>query len=134
MSPRFQTGPTRAQVKTRASRAEQAVIQRVRRAVAARDGYCRLSYAHAATRRQVAQLFGACVGRSQWSHDNRTHRRSQTRGMPAEARHHRRHSLMLCAYHSAEYDQHRMDIEELTPEGCDGPLKFIRNGTIWEEQ
>src|SRR3990167_6845639 len=115
-------------------RAESKVVQVVRPIVEDRDGYCRLMWFDDATRRQIATIFGSCSGPSQWSHYNATHRRSKTMGQAPEERHDRRHSLMLCAFHSAEYDQNRMAIVKLDEgRGCDGRLRFKRGGDVWDE-
>ena len=133
-------GEPRARSKGRARRQEAALVQVVRPQCVARDGYCRISGAVAQALRMRPMLvswlvatFGACAGASEWSHYNASHRRSKTRGMAPEQRHDRKHSLMLCTAHSGAYDQHRMDIEELTPDGCDGPLRFSCGGAVWEE-
>jgi len=38
--------------------------------------------------------------------------------------------MMLCTRHSQDYDQNRLDIRELTDEGCDGPLRVERDGVV----
>lgn len=95
-------------------------MQAVRPQVVIRDGHCRL----------YGMPFGECRGHSEWSHYNATHRRSKTRGMDPGQRHDRRHSMMLCTRHSQDYDQNRLDIRELTDEGCDGPLRVERDGVV----
>lgn len=122
-------GTTRKTEKGRKERAEAAVVQEVRPQCVARDGHCRASEAA----RKLPDTFGKCDGPSEWSHYNRTHRRSKTMGQPPEQRHQRQHSMQLCRYHSQEYDQNRMDIEEVTERGCDGPLRMERDGVVWEE-
>lgn len=125
----------RKKAKDREDRIEAARIKGQREETVERDGpRCRLLSGDAETQRKLHEMFGLCKGDGQWSHYNRTHRRSKTMGMPIEDRHDRRHALMLCAYHSAEYDENRMDIEELTPEGCDGPLKISRGPLVWIEE
>jgi len=122
-------GTSRKTLKGRKERAEAAVVQEVRPQCVVRDGYCRASEAA----RKLPDTFEPCDGPSEWSHYNRTHRRSKTRGMPPEERHQRKHSMMLCRTHSHAYDQNRMDIEEKTELGCDGPLRMERDGVVWEE-
>ena len=57
--------------------------------------------------------------------------------MDAEDRHTTEGSLMLCARHHrtgiAAYDLNRMRIEALTEKGCDGRLRFKRDGVVFEE-
>lgn len=124
----------RKKQKGREDRLEAKVIKEQRAETVDRDDYCRLHYHDAEMRAKVVAMFGSCKGPSEWSHYNRTHRRSKTVGQPPEERHQRKHSLMLCDYHANQYDENRMDIEELTPDGCDGPLRFSQAGAIWEEQ
>ena len=126
---RFPKGERRQVAKGRDRRRERTVTSRVRPEVVERDGHCRL-LRH---RYDLPRVFGPCEGPSEWSHYNETHRRSKTMGQKPEDRHTRAHSLMLCRFHSQAYDQHRMDIIELTPRGCDGPLRFKRDGWTWEE-
>ena len=64
-------------------------------------------------------------------------KRAKTRGQSPEDRHDSEYSLMLCATHHREgvaaYDLNRMTIEALTENGCNGRLRFTRDGQIWEE-
>lgn len=110
----------------RKQRQEAAIIQAVRAQCVDRDGHCRVMRDGA-----PEQFFGACRGRSEWSHAS-SHRRSKTMGMAPEDRHQRSRSMQLCSAHSAAYDQHRMDIVELSDAGCDGPLRYERDGAVWE--
>jgi hypothetical protein len=119
--------------KGRKKRHERAVVQSVRPEVVARDGYCRLQWHDNETRLMLQRMFGTCQGPSEWSHYNETHRRSKTMGQAPEQRHTTAHSLMLCKYHANEYDQNRMRILERTERGCNGPLRFSRNGNVWQE-
>ena len=119
----------RSRTKGREDRAEGKVIKVVRPQCVTRDGHCRASEAA----RKLPDTFEPCEGPSEWSHYNRTHRRSKTVGQPPEQRHQREHSMMLCRRHSQAYDQNRMDIEEMTERGCDGPLRMARDGVVWEE-
>ena len=103
-----------------------------------RDGPCRVAKAIAEAdnvliQNDLVMAFGECQGRSEWSHYNATHRRSKTVNQDPEERHTSAHSLMLCTYHGAEYDQHRMDITELEPAGCHGRLRFQTAEYTWEE-
>lgn len=124
----------RRRVKARADRREGEVIKAVRAEVADRDYYCRLYRLDDGLRGLLREMFGACRGRSEWSHYNLSHRRAKTVGRPPEQRHDRRYSLMLCDFHAAEYDENRMHIEATTDRGCDGPLRFERGGRAWTEQ
>ena len=35
---------------------------------------------------------------------------------------------MLCKFHHGEYDQHRIEINQLTDFSADGPMEFKRKG------
>jgi hypothetical protein len=105
----------RSRQKARERSHESAVIRRVRAEVARLDGFCRL------WRGQM----GPCRGASEWAHLERF-RRSRTIGWAPEDRHRVDGTLMLCDGHHDDYDQHRMDIEELTPRGTRGALRFKR--------
>lgn len=129
----FAKGESRNKKKAQRRAKERTVIAQVRDAVRDRDYYCRLSWFDGATRALVWELFGPCSGRSEWSHYNATHRRSKTQRQEPELRHDRKYSMMLCSYHSHEYDQNRMRIFGLTEECCDGRLRFERDGKAWEE-
>ena len=128
----FPKGEPKKKTKARDKRKERVVVGDVRGDVVGRDGYCRLHWLHDATRRQTAEIFGQCSGKSEWAHFGE-HKRSKTRGRPADERHTTAGSLMLCKRHHTDYDEHRLDIMTLTPRGCDGQLKFIRDGQYWEE-
>lgn len=112
------------------------VVQDVRLTCVERDRYCRLYVLDASLRRDLWQMFGQCSGRSEWAHFG-AKRRSHTRGQEAVIRHTTAGSLMLCEVHhrtgEAAYDLHRMTIEALTDRGCDGPLRFARDGKTWTE-
>lgn len=129
----FAKGETRQQRKRRDRREEVAVIGRVRQECVDRDGYCRLYRLDSGWRQQIWGLFGGCVGPSMWSHYNASHRRSKTVHQAPEDRHDRRFSMMLCAFHSQTYDRNEMLIAILTDQGCDGRLRFMRDGHVWDE-
>lgn len=116
----------RKRVKARRKRAEAKVVQAVRAKCVERDGYCRLAGGAA---RAVA---GDCRGPSTWAH-LAGHRRSQTRGRAPEDRHTTAGSLMLCAGHHEDEEQHRIRIEPTTPAGCDGTIKVTAPAGTYEE-
>ena len=119
----------RSTSKARKKRKAAAVIQTVREQCVDRDGYCRLS--------GVAR-FAPCDGPSEWMHLG-DHRRSNTRGMDPEERHRRDKSLMGCRRHHGLYDGRqlvngqRLQIDEITDRGADGPLRFTLDGHVYEE-
>jgi hypothetical protein len=98
-------------------RKEAAVIARVRKACVERDGHCR-----------VQRFYPACSRVSTWAHLGEW-RRSQTRGMAPEARHHTKGSLMLCEAHHKAYDLHQWDIS-YGPNGADGPIVVHKNSGV----
>lgn len=130
----FPKGETRKRRKGRERRHERTVIGGVRTEVVNRDGFCRFYYMSTELRAECWAIVGPCKGMSQWSHYNATHRRSKTVHQAPEDRHDARFSLMLCAFHSAEYDQNRLHIETLTDRDCNGPIKAERDGKTWVEQ
>ncbi len=113
----------RKTAKTRERREESEIIKVERAKCVQRDGYCRL---------QGADGFGACNGNSEWAHLG-DFKRWKTRGMAPEERHRADKSLMMCDHHHNMYDLHKMDIEELTPEGADGWLRFKMGTKVWSE-
>ncbi len=123
---RFAKGPTRARVKRKKQRAERAVIAAVRAAVVARDRTCRIFLDEMIDEDPTLwRLAADCCWPLEWAHLH-SHRRAQTRGQAPEQRHTTAGSLMLCRWHHAELDAHRLKITCLTKKGCDGPLKFER--------
>lgn len=94
-------------------REEKKVIDVVRPQCVERDGFCRAA----------CKGVGPCRGVSEWAHFGE-HGRWNTRGLPAEERHDRKYSMMLCTTHHRALDEHRLDIEALTEDACDGPLLF----------
>lgn len=104
----------RKKVKARATRQARTVVKDVRAAVVERDGMCR-----------VPARLGPCQGVLEWAHMH-SHRRSKTRGQPAEDRHTSEGTLMLCSFHHLQYDVHALRIEPLTDQGANGELKFER--------
>lgn len=128
----FEKGPRR-RIKVERNRHEGSIIKAARAEAVERDGDCRLYVSDAALRAELIEKFGAHSGPPEFSHYNRTHRRSKTVGQPPEERHQSKHALILCAGHADEYDENRMDIEETTADGCDGPLTFTRGPVSWTE-
>jgi len=115
----------RKRVKGRRRRAERKVIDRVRPAVVARDGYCRVANVRA---------MGACRGASEWAHLGEK-RRFRTRGLPPDERHTTADSVMFCDGHHDAYDDHAFEIEKLTTGGADGRLRYVaRDGTVLHEE
>ncbi len=119
----------RRKAKGRKQRREATVLDRVWKAVKARDGRCRLA---------GVLHFGACAGKHELAHAEGK-RRFRTRGQAADERHQTAFCLLLCSSHHRlgeyAYDAHRMYIEMLTPRGADGPLRFrTHDGAVWEEQ
>ena len=122
-------GKTRKQLKARRDRADARVEQSVRAECVERDGHCRISSWedhpddwHADDLQQPDDF---SEGPSEHAHMH-SRRRSQTRNQAPEIRHDTKHSLMLCRFHHAEYDAHRLLITALSRKGADGPLKFRR--------
>ena len=113
--------------KALARRHERVVITGVRESCVKRDGRCRLA-GH--------REFGRCDGPSEWAHMP-SHRRSRTMRMAPTERHGTRWSLMLCREHHSALDGRilwlRLQIAPLTNRGCDGPLRFWRGETYWDE-
>jgi hypothetical protein len=109
----------RARVKGRKDRKETGVKQLVRALCVDRDGDCRLQ--------KVPRFL--CSGESEWAHLG-DQKRARTRGMEPEERHTTAGSLMLCTGHHRAYDSGRMQIDELTPDGADGPLAFSSAGKV----
>jgi hypothetical protein len=109
---------TRKQVRAAKARTEARIIKAVRARVAERDGYCWFG------QNVVEDGLGPCRGPSEWAHLGEW-RRSRTRGMAPEERHHTRGSLMLCHWHHALLDAHEFDLE-YGPDGADGPLTVVR--------
>lgn len=106
----------RRRVRNRARRHEQAVKQDVRAAVETRDGYCRVG--------QMRRDYTDCAGPSQWAHLD-GHRRSETRGMKAEARHTTAASAMLCQRHHELEETGRLSLVALDDRGADGALQLV---------
>jgi len=98
----------RSRTKTR--RDEQAVIASVRAAVVERDYRRGCRAAH----------LGRCEGMLEWAHLHHVSR-AKTRGMAPEVRHTTAGTLLLCAGHHQDYDEHRLTIDGTTL-GADGPL------------
>ncbi len=124
---------SRKRVKGWKDRAEAKQIKTVRATCVERDGKCRVFKTLTGEHGGWA-ILGAlvqlemeylCDGPSEWAHMH-SRRRSQTRNQSPEQRHDTAHSLMLCRFHHAEYDAHRLHITALTRKGADGPLKFRR--------
>jgi hypothetical protein len=106
---------TAKQAKAARQRAEAKVIKAVRAAVAERDWCCRVF---------LTLYGGQCIGRLEMAHLGEW-RRSKTRGMAPEERHHTKGCLMLCAKHHRAYDAHEFDLE-YGEAGADGPLQVRR--------
>src|SRR3990167_11333634 len=94
--------------RTKPRRDAHAVIARVRAIVVERDGGCR------------ARHLGKCEGMLEWAHLHHVSR-AKTRGMAPEVRHQMSGTLLLCAGHHDDYDEHRLTIDGTTL-GADGPL------------
>lgn len=112
----------RKKQKAREDRHEAAIKKVVRAKVAERDGFCRAQ----------ATGMGACVGYSEWAHFG-VHKRYRTRGQAPEVRHTTAGTLMLCTGHHYEYDKGLLDIAAKTDRECDGPLRYEREGRVYEE-
>lgn len=132
----FSKGEPRKRTKARSVRREKAVKSDVRADCVARDGYCRLYRDDAESRTAVVKIFGPCGGASEWAHVG-DRKRAHTRGMDPEERHTTTGSMMLCGWHHrtgpSAYDSNLMQIDELTPDGCDGRLRFSKGDVVWEE-
>ena len=118
----------RKTLKGRKDQAESKQKHLVRMLCVARDGYCRMTGIGIGRMHDVTlgtMIYLECAGPSEWAHMH-SRRRSQTRNQAPEIRHDSAHSLMLCAKHHQDYDQHRLRITSLTRKGADGPLKFAR--------
>lgn len=116
---------TRKAAKGKAKRAEKKQVQAVRPQCVARDGHCRLATLALG---DMAGLNGphVCQGPSEWAHMGGK-RRARTRGQAPEQRHGTPITLMLCKRAHDQYDgraRPRLEIEQLTPRGADGPLMF----------
>jgi hypothetical protein len=116
---------TRRRLKGRQARAEAQVKRKIRAVCVQRDGHCRAGGFNGLKDQRSELFWPNCSYQSEWAHLH-SRRRSKTRGQAPEIRHDTRHSLMLCRFHHAEYDQHRLQITDLSRKGCDGPLKFTR--------
>lgn len=101
--PLFQKPEPRRRVKARKNRHESAVKQSVRAQCVERDGYCLVG---------PLTSLGDCEGPSEWAHFH-SHRRSKTRGQPAEERHTVEGSGMMCRRHHKLYDAKRFDLKDL---------------------
>lgn len=123
-SKRKKPGPT-SEARAKRMRAEDPVKKAVRDQCVERDYHCRLGWLSGSDVMPWNVWDSPCDGPSQWAHMH-DRRRSQTRGQAPELRHDTAHTLMLCARHHLEYDQHRLRITALTRRGADGPLKFSR--------
>jgi hypothetical protein len=121
---RAERSKARKRAKARERRKESVIGQRARKECVARDGYCRLQNAQ--------HLFGLCSGASEWAHFEEW-KRWKTRGMDAEERHRSDRSLMLCDGHHDAYDHHALRVEAMTEDGTDGPLRWTRDRTVYEE-
>lgn len=108
------------------AKAERAQVVIVRPLVETRDAPCRVG------KIQRSDLFGVCRDRFEWAH-LASHRRSKTVGREATARHNTTGSVGLCGRHHDDYDEHRLEINQLTERGADGPLKFERAGAVYIE-
>lgn len=117
-----------SKAKARKKRAEQKVLDVVRPKVDDRDGYCRLFGAGEV----VYQMAGSCEGPSELAHFG-DFQRWKTRGMAPEGRHSTEGTFKMCHRHHNDYDKHRMMIEPLTNQWCDGPLRFSMGGKVYEE-
>jgi hypothetical protein len=108
---------TAKQAKAARQRAEAKVIKAVRAEVLERDGRCRLDWWDG-----NSNLI--CHGELEMAHIGEW-RRSKTRGMKPEDRHHSRGCAILCTRHHRLYDAHEFDLE-YGPAGADGPLTVVR--------
>ena len=104
-------GVPRRILKARRQRAERQVIIAVRRKVYERDGFCRLGDE-------------TCQGVSEWAH-LAGFKRFQTRGQEPTERHQTAHTMMLCGAHHHAYDAHQFEIEYLSEDGADGPIRVV---------
>lgn len=106
-----------------------AVVSTVRESCVNRDGPCRI---------KGVERFPPCDGPSEWAHFGEM-KRAKTRGMDPSERHTRQGSLMMCRHHHALYDGRahhqgsRLQIEALTTNGTDGPLRFELAGVVYDE-
>ena len=126
---KFAKPEPRTRTKGRAKRQEAKVIATNRAIVAARDGRCRLD--------GVPQM-GACRGPAEWAHLGSS-KRFNTRGQDPEIRHSTRATAMLCRdghhyAHDKGTGRARLSVEALTPDGADGPLRWLRGGVVYDEQ
>ena len=125
---KFHKPEPRKRVKAREKRREKAVKVDVRVQVMTRDhDRCRLSWDA-----EPQALFGPCRGDLQWAHWG-PYRRSRTRGQEPERRHCRQGGLALCDGHHDLYDDEQLKIDALTPDECNGRLRFEKDGRVWEE-
>jgi len=124
----------RSSKKTAAKRrAEQKVINAVRPIVAERDGYCRIVKDRIYFATHMIEGFdrgegvlvelGPCAGFSEWAHLGEF-KRFKTRKQAPELRHSTQHTAQMCSRHHRAYDANQFVIEELTPDGADGPLAY----------
>lgn len=113
-------GIPRKLAKGRRTRGEAKVKKSVRQQCVERDGHCLIW-----SRAIAGWMLERCDGPSEWAHIGK-HRRSLTRGMPAEKRHTTAGSAMLCKRHHDAYDAHAFDIEALDMvKGMDGAFRVI---------
>jgi hypothetical protein len=110
---------TAKQAKAARQRAEAKVIKAVRAACVERDGVCVFI-----DWMNVKHIVGICGGLPELAHLGEW-RRSKTRGMAPEERHHTKGCLMLCAKHHRAYDAHEFDLE-YGDQGADGPLTVVK--------
>ena len=104
---------TRRKSKAVLKKEERKVVNHVRPAVEARDGYCRV---------QHVPGFGTCSGPSEWAH---LERRSLTVKRPPRERHSTMKSIMLCRrHHQLEETSFKLRHRALTRRGADGPMEF----------
>ena len=106
---------TRTQAKAARDRAEAKVIKAVRAACVERDGHCRMAW---------HDVPGLCDGALEWAHLGKW-KRSKTRGLSPEQRHHTRGSFMACRRHHRQYDAGELIIT-YGPDGADGELVVRR--------
>ena len=107
-------------------RQERKLIDSVRAQCVDRDGTCRVG------RNLTLGFLGPCGGHPEWAHIG-DFRRFKTRRMDPTFRHQSAHSAMLCGAHHDLYDAHVFDIQELTDQGADGPLAFVKGELRFEE-
>ncbi|MEY2873479.1 MAG: hypothetical protein RLZZ373_850, partial [Pseudomonadota bacterium] len=75
-----------------------------------RDGHCWIATRLPKGEQKIAALLaGPCGGDSTWAHLGEW-RRSNTRGMAPDQRHHTKGTAMMCADHHRRYDAHEFDI------------------------